>query len=72
MPKTAFVTPDGHYQFQRMPFHLFNAPAVFQRLMYRVLEKVANDVAITYIDNTIVPAKNLKQGLKTYAKSLMH
>ncbi|GJZ88198.1 putative reverse transcriptase domain-containing protein [Tanacetum coccineum] len=47
IPKTAFRTRYGHYEFQVMPFDLTNAPAVFMDLMNRAckpyLDKIFQD-----------------------------
>jgi hypothetical protein len=61
--KTAFVTPDSHYEFLRMPFGLCNSPSVFQRLMDNVLGPLRNTVAFPYMDDVIIPSVTIEQGL---------
>ena len=52
--KTAFATPMGLYEFQRMPFGLCNGPATFQRLMHRCLGDLNLDTVLIYLDDVIV------------------
>ena len=51
VPKTAFSTPDGHYQFRRMPFGLCNAPAAFQRMMDQVLGPLKWKECLVFMDD---------------------
>lgn len=50
---TAFVTPEGHYEFNRVPFGLTNAPRVFQRLMIKIMKPIRNNVAL-YLDDVLL------------------
>lgn len=52
--KTAFTTPFGLYEWDRMPFGLCNAPATFQRLMQRCLGGQLSDSTLVYLDDIIV------------------
>ena len=65
--KTAFVTPQGLYEFLVMPFGLTNAPAVFQRLMQRLLAglnpKCGPDFVTVYIDDVLVFSATLEDHL---------
>lgn len=55
---TAFITPDGHYEFNRMPFGLANAPAVFQRMMNALLGSARFGKATAYIDDVLIFGRN--------------
>uniref|UniRef100_A0A8C5Q151 ribonuclease H n=1 Tax=Leptobrachium leishanense TaxID=445787 RepID=A0A8C5Q151_9ANUR len=51
--KTAFVTPEGSFQYKKMPFGLQNAPATFQRAMDKLL-RPHQQYAAAYLDDIVV------------------
>jgi len=59
--KTAFSTPYGHYEFNRMPFGLRNAPATFQRLMNTVLSGVQGLKCLVYLDDIVIYGASLQE-----------
>ena len=65
--KTAFITYQGLFEFRVMPFGLRNAPAVFQRLMQRVLAGLnppeGPDFVSVYLDDVIVFSRTLDDHL---------
>ena len=59
---SAFVTPNGLYQYKVMPFGLKNAPATFQRLINQITTGLTG--VETYIDDVITHAMTWDDHMK--------
>ena len=73
IPKTAFTSPFGKYEYVKVPFGLAQAPAYFQELMTGVLKDLP--FAMAYLDDIIIysstPEEHL-QHIKTVFEKLRH
>lgn len=57
VPKTAFVTPMGLFEFCVLSFGLTNAPSTFQNHMKRIFSKQLNTSVLVYMDDILVFSK---------------
>jgi len=61
--KTAISTGSGLYQFNVMPFDLYNALATFEKMMERVFLGLPWQVLLIFLDDVIVHAQSFEQGM---------
>jgi len=65
IPKTAFTTHHGRFEYTRLPFGLSNAPAHFQKCM----DQVFKDLPITaYLDDVVIATSTWKEHITLLRK----
>ena len=61
IPKTAFTTPDGHYEFLVLPQGLSNSPATFQSVMSKIFAPYLNKFVFCFLDDVTIASSSVEE-----------
>ncbi|XP_072934810.1 uncharacterized protein [Epargyreus clarus] len=63
--KTAFVTPEGHFEYLRMPYGLTNSPIVYQRIINNTLrDHIEAGNVLVYVDDVLIMSDTIVEGIR--------
>lgn len=68
----SFATPDGQFEYVRLPFGFSEAPAEFQKRVVQVLQPlIRQDKVLVYIDDILIATRSVKENLKVLKEVLL-
>ncbi|KAK7011616.1 hypothetical protein BgiMline_003291 [Biomphalaria glabrata] len=70
-PLLAFSTPQGHYEFQTVPFGLNNSSSVFTRMMRKLLAPIESPGIQNFIDDILIATETWSEHIALISSLLL-